>query len=215
MSGSRLTWAGLSVIGLALLVVLGIVALRPDDRDQQPTTIAPTSTAPAAPADLPSLTPEPDRWRVVVADPAGGLALLREGSPELPVRQSGMADAGIEVIELVGGGYEVSSETPSVEFYGGTLAEPLTGQELADSASTLLQTTFRVNFPNLTPVDEQIRAYDAGPLGGQLGCTTYDGDYYACGWLDEQTIGYVFVIGGTEAGTAELLLSLRADTELR
>lgn len=211
MSGNQ-KWLAAGMAGLVVLVVLGIVLLRPDNRDD-PGRIAAGATATPQSSPTPAPPPEADRWTVVVADPAGGLALQREGGPELPHRQDSMARAGIEVIEVVGGGYQ--GETLSVEFYGGTLAEPLTAGQVDERAGGLLQTTFAVNFPNLTPVQEQVRRYDAGPLGGQVGCSSYDGGYYACGWLDEQTIGYVFVIGGTEAGTAALLLSLRADTEVR
>lgn len=220
--GGCLLWAGLAVL---LLVVLGIISInvlwggeegggpRPD---RVQAGASPTATTPAG---TPAASPTPagaDRWTVVVTDPAGGLALLREGSPELPHRQRSMAAAGIEVLELVGGQYEDPGQTVVVDFYGGTLAEPLTGAQMDGSAAGLLQATFAANFPNLTPDGEQVRQYDAGPLGGFVGCSSYDGgSYSACGWLDEQTIGYAFVIGGTEADTAALLLDLRADTEVR
>jgi hypothetical protein len=151
---------------------------------------------------------------VVLADPAGGRALFRSGGPEIPLRQTAMANAGVAVLELVGGRYEGPGDALTVDLLGGTLAQPLTGPQVDAAAGAMLETTFRVNFPNLTPLDE-LRKYEAGPLGGQVRCASYDGGYYACGWLDEQTIGYVFVVGGTEADTAALLVTMRAAVEVR
>jgi hypothetical protein len=175
----------------------------------------PTATAPAG---TPAASPPPaevDRWAVVLADPAGGRALLGTGGPEVAYRQTLLADLGLEVVELVGGRYEGSGEAASVDFHGGTLVEPRTAAELDQSAGDLLAAAFEANFPNLTPVDDQVREYGAGPLGGRLWCTSYPDGYYACGWLDEQTVGYVFVIGGSEAGAADLLVQMRADLEVR
>ena len=208
--------------GLAVAAVLAAIAglfllLGPDG--PEPARIAgaespspPPASQPAAPA---SPAAEPDRWTVELADPAGGRPLLRSGGPELAYRQTRLGDVDLAVAELVGGSYEGSGDARTIEFYGGTLTRPLAAAELEQSAAGRLQAGFAVNFPNLTPVDDQVRQYDPGPLGGQLWCTSYQDGYYACGWLDEQTLGYVFVIGGSEAGTAELLVRLRADTEVR
>jgi hypothetical protein len=124
-----------------------------------------------------------------------------------------MAGSGIAVNELVGGGYQAPDGAMSVDFFGGELTDPRSGSELGETARSTLEDVFRANFPNPTPTGES-RDYDAGPLGGHVWCVTYDEvGGYACGWLDEWTVGYVFGLGGTEAGTAELLVAWRSDTE--
>lgn len=195
-------------------ILLYLMVLRPGGDDPEPGRVVaggtPTATAPAA-SPPPA---EPDRWAVELADPAGGLSLAGEGGAEVAYRQEVLAGIGVEVIELVGGQYEGSADAPSVSFHGGTLVEPRDAAELAEPAGELLAEAFAVNFPNQTPTGDA-REHDAGPLGGQLWCVSYQDGSFACGWLDEQTIGYVFVFGGSEAGAAELLVKMRADLEVR
>jgi hypothetical protein len=220
VSPGCLAWLiGLSVLALALVIGLGFGLLRDDDPDG-PIPGGPVPGGPIGPSrDYPEASPTTadtsDRWAVVMTDPAGGRALLRDGGPEVPHRQTAMAGAGVSVLELVGGRYEGTGEVLSIDLFGGTLAQPLTGPQVDAAAEAMLETTFRVNFPNLTPLDNQLRPYHPGPLGGQVQCASYDGGYSACGWLDEQTIGYVFVVGGTEADAAAMLVSMRSDVEMR
>ena len=234
MNRGRLVWlVGAGILaGVSIFVLLQLFG--PGDSDgvgdtsRGPTgdaTSAPTSTAsppldaggsdgtstagtdPAGDATS-AASPAQDapRWVVVLSQQAGGLALTFSGGPELPVRENSMVNASIAVENLVGGRYE-STGGDVVDFHGGTLAGPP-----LDARATI-ETTFRANFPNLTPDDES-RQYDAGELGGEVWCESYSIGSSACGWVDEWTIGYVFIVGGDEPDTAALLVEMRPDLEV-
>ena len=178
----------------------------PDGEQAGPPGAAPSPTA-AAPAEpTPVVAPQPAGFDL--PERAGGLDLTFSGGPEVQARQDSMQRAGIAVTELVGGRYEGGDVV--VTFHGGGLAEPLTAAQVDGTGRELLETTFAVNFPNLIPGGST--GYDPGALGGQVWCTAYDDvSSHACGWLDEETIGYVFRTGGQEADTAELLGRMRGD----
>jgi hypothetical protein len=156
---------------------------------------------------------------------AGGLERQHvPGGPELEHRQDALARIGLPLRALVSDRYAAADDpSMSVTFYGGELAGPMAGPQVEQSARDLLEAAFEASFPNLTAV-EPSQQYEAGPLGGQVWCRTYDigvfepQHVYACGWLDEWTLGFLFVgtpaaLDLTEADAADLLVAMRADIE--
>jgi hypothetical protein len=205
-----LYWAlGLLVLlglgGSLLFVYLQDRAEEPPGGDRVTSEQRQESPAPPSPGGDPPAE-QPDPVRLVLPDEAGGLDLTFSGGPEVAARQASMERAGIAVTELVGGRYEGGDVL--VTFHGGGLAEPLTTAQVDENGRELLETTFAANFPNLTPGAST--GYDAGPRGGQVWCTAYDDvSSHACGWLDEETVGFVFRSGGAESDTADLLVRMR------
>jgi hypothetical protein len=156
-----------------------------------------------------------DVARLVLAEQAGGLTLLGGADAELAARAEAMMRAGIELRDMISGRYGPSvEEGEQATFYGGVLAVPIPEQELDARAVPILDDIFRVNFPNLHEGGLPSREYDPGTLGGHLRCRSYpDVSRYACGWVDQFTVGYTFGLAESEQAAAAQLVALRADVE--
>jgi hypothetical protein len=112
-----------------------------------------------------------------------------------------------------------------VAFWGAELAEP----RAPDGPKAIEEAFGRAGLgasAGFAATSDQLRSYDAGPLGGQVWCQTYKYQvlktttFYACGWMDQGTVGTIVVndyavadLGLTEAGAATLLVAMRKDIE--
>jgi hypothetical protein len=172
-----------------------------------------------APADAPAYAPDDGPgWTVVVPDTTAGfrlldLAFVRAGNES---RLAALAAAGLA--NPATGQYHEEGKAPEpwLTFAGGELAPPLDEAGVGGAAEPRLGSVFGIfGFT----FDGTVRPFDAGPMGGEVRCTTLavpGRQAAACGWVDRWTLGAIVDIrpGRTEAQVAELLRSMRPDLEV-
>jgi hypothetical protein len=163
--------------------------------------------------------PVGERRGVVLAESAGGnprfvRPFLEAGEEQ---RRSELAAVGLR--NPVTGSYSIAGIAPeaTLTFAGGEWASTMAEEAVVADANARLDEAFR-RLRSGT-YDGTMRTFDAGPLGGQVRCTTLQGadrTYVACGWVDRWTTGSVVDArrGRTEAAGAELLALMRTDLEV-
>jgi hypothetical protein len=178
----------------------------------------------------PTVTEEGDASNAAGREAAERARLIRVAE-QIGVRELLSAGYVGGTQNLAFGGAALSHQ---VAFHGGEFVPQLEGQANDDSGQEILDEAFEATLGTAFGGDnsfEPNRAYDAGPLGGQLRCaimtTALPGttmQHPICGWVDERTIGYIrgsIVVGdavgqspaNTEAEAARLLVQMRADIE--
>jgi hypothetical protein len=217
IKGCLLWLAGLfgAAVVIALLAIIFAFLTGRDDETATPPGGPPPVDGPTAAA------PGPTR-SVVAPETAGGYERILEdtvkagsGPTLADMHRSGLRNA-------VTGWYTTpgSPPEPQIIFYGGVLSRSLAENEVADAAQTRLDEAFRrLTAGGARRYDGTMRSFDAGPLGGQVRCTTLTStgrSSVACGWVDQWTVGYVFDTrrGRDEAEVAALLVKMRDDFEI-
>jgi hypothetical protein len=163
-------------------------------------------------------TPETGGRTIVAPDQAGGYARVQlsflTAGDEARVAQ--LAAAGLRNPATAHYHEPGTAPEPVVTFSGGELSPALAEDDVAGTAETKLAEAFaRLPYES----DGTMRTFDAGPLGGQVRCTTLtssDRQPVACGWVDRWTTGTIVDVrrGRTEAQVAELLVAMRPDFEV-
>jgi len=156
--------------------------------------------------------------RVIVGERAGEFERILEemaaagGSQTLTrLTESGLTEPAVAFFAAPG------QREPRLTFSGGTFTKPLAEGEVAAAAKSKLDAAFGGTVHNF---DGQTRSFDAGPLGGEVRCTTLTAKavsrkFAMCGWVDRWTMGYLVDSSraGSEAELAALLVAMRPDLE--
>jgi hypothetical protein len=215
IKGCLLWLAGLfgAAVVLALLAIIFVFLMGSDPEPSTPPAGGP-------PADVPAPAAGPTR-SVVAPETAGGYERILEdtvkagsGPTLADMHRSGLRNAVTGWYTTPGGPRE-----PQIIFYGGVLTRSIAENEVAAAAQTRLDEAFRRLTAGVYKYDGTMRSFDAGPLGGQVRCTTLTSpgrSSVACGWVDQWTVGYVFDTrrGRDEAEVAALLVEMRDDFEI-
>jgi hypothetical protein len=154
---------------------------------------------------------------IEIPDTAGGyprvtLSISRPGQQTqlADLTAAGLRDPATATYHEAG-----TAPEPTVTFAGGDWVSVLADADVAGTAEAKLRAAF-ARLPYTS--DGTTRAYDAGPLGGEVRCATLnapDRRPVVCGWVDRWTLGYILDVrrDRTEAQVAALLVSMRPDIE--
>ncbi len=180
-----------------------------------PSDDGPRDTPVGASANGPSDGPG---WTVVVPDASAGfvrldLAFATAGDE---TRRTSLSALGLA--NPASGQYheEGTAPEPWLTFLGGDLVPTLDEAGVAAATEPRLAAVFGVLGMTF---DGTMRPFDAGPMGGELRCTTLTAPSrqpVACGWVDRWTVGAIVDLrsGQSEDRVADLLVSMRPDYEV-
>ena len=136
---------------------------------------------------------------------------------------------GVPVSRAVSGVFRAGSGLGRVSFWGAEFATPQAPGAVEQAGPTVIEEAFGraglAGGAGFAPAAE-MRRHDAGPLGGQVWCQTFEYQvlktttFYACGWMDRSTVGTIVIndyaadhLKLNEARAAALLVSMRKDIE--
>jgi hypothetical protein len=187
----------------------------PDDRAA--TNPGADGTAPGGPGTGGTAPGAGDGRSVETPDTAGGYprVTLSASRPGDQARLTALTAAGLRDPATASYHEAGTAPEPVVVFAGGDWMTVLTEADVTGTAEAKLREAF-AKLPYTS--DGTTRAYDAGPLGGEVRCATLnapDRKPVVCGWVDRWTLGYILDVrrDRTEAQVVQLLLAMRPDLE--